>query len=878
MAQKEIAIKIKIYGQEIDASSKDLEAFKKVIDQAKLALDGMGARVESNAAAFDSLKGDIEQMDVAFGEATKQVNDNTDGLKTNETQTENSDKATKSYTAQIKDLQKQLIGLGDRTSENGVQYDALQSKIKNLREKQEDLQFGTKKLDDSLSGLPGPIGKIGTGMKQMTEMSNNAKAALKTLGLGFDTFNKALLTSGVGALVIIFGLLIAAVINAFKTFKPLQTAMENLKIALEPVMEIVQGFIELVGKGLAAAMGFLGKAVAWLTGTMDSYNAKLKEASDAKAFIKASEERKKALEDERITVGEERQKQIDNEIKMIDDQTKAWDEYYKAKEELNAGDVAGEAKLAKERDRLLSNASKQRLVDDIKSNDEYAKAQADKAKAEADKAKQKADELAAIEKDYIKRLETIDNEGAILKISRAGLVGRELLDQQREISLLTLEQAKKTQLEDIALLKVTSEKKQKLINDTNETFLLKEKAIQDAYNATVLKANEDLIKQTRDAKYAAIKDDRERAQAQLIATNEDALKAVDDTVASEEAKNEAKKAINEKYVRESAKIDEDAAKLHNENVFKQIEFERASRTLALENKLKEIDLSYQSEQAKILARQEVFKSQAEIDRLGEIDNLKKLLDAKEITQAEYDSRKIENDKKTQLSLKENSLQTEKDLTAARQANADAVMALSSSIGQLATSMGEETEAGKILIKVQQAMALASTIMGIANAFAGLGQDLSKGFPTNIIAVASTLALIATAIIEFKSLTGIGVKAMSSGSSGTSTSTNNLGKNYGNGGYIQGNSHSSGGVPIMAEGGEVIMNKRSVSMFRPMLSMMNQVGGGTSFNHTAIAGYDSPTVKNPSEDQSPIIIKTYVVSNDMTSEQEKQAKLKALSTI
>jgi hypothetical protein len=107
---------------------------------------------------------------------------------------------------------------------------------------------------------------------------------------------------------------------------------------------------------------------------------------------------------------------------------------------------------------------------------------------------------------------------------------------------------------------------------------------------------------------------------------------------------------------------------------------------------------------------------------------------------------------------------------------------------------------------------------------------------------------------------------------------NYGKNYGDGGMIEGPLHSSpqGGVPIMAEGGEAVMTRGAVTMFKPLLSAMNQMGGGTSFNKGAVgqSGYDNP---KPGSDQ-PQIIKTYVVSSDLTSTAERNARLKNLSTL
>ena len=108
---------------------------------------------------------------------------------------------------------------------------------------------------------------------------------------------------------------------------------------------------------------------------------------------------------------------------------------------------------------------------------------------------------------------------------------------------------------------------------------------------------------------------------------------------------------------------------------------------------------------------------------------------------------------------------------------------------------------------------------------------------------------------------------------------NLGKNYEKGGMIGGKRHAEGGTLIEAEAGEAIMTRGAVTMFGPLLSQLNQMGGGTSFARSAVTtSPDNPAVTNPAAEQAPIIVKSYVVSSDMTSTQEKNARLKDLSTL
>jgi len=64
--------------------------------------------------------------------------------------------------------------------------------------------------------------------------------------------------------------------------------------------------------------------------------------------------------------------------------------------------------------------------------------------------------------------------------------------------------------------------------------------------------------------------------------------------------------------------------------------------------------------------------------------------------------------------------------------------------------------------------------------------------------------------------------------------------FAEGGLLQGNSHANGGIPMTingqsgyeAEGGEAIINKRSTSMFAPLLSAINEAGGGVAFSSGA----------------------------------------------
>ena len=106
-----------------------------------------------------------------------------------------------------------------------------------------------------------------------------------------------------------------------------------------------------------------------------------------------------------------------------------------------------------------------------------------------------------------------------------------------------------------------------------------------------------------------------------------------------------------------------------------------------------------------------------------------------------------------------------------------------------------------------------------------------------------------------------------------------GENYAKGGMIGGKRHAEGGTLIEAEKGEAIMTRGAVASFGPLLSLMNQAGGGVSFNSNLLTTrQDNPILNNPTQEQAPMIVKTYVVSQELTTEANKQARLKNLSTI
>lgn len=227
-------------------------------------------------------------------QAAEQIKGITNETKKLEGEQKKAETSVKSYAAQIKQLRLELISLGERTKENATQYDNVASRIKDLSEKQEDLVIGTKKLDEQLSALPGPLGKLGNMFQNFEGIVKNVRGAKIALIKQFPILKNAIAATGIGALVIVFGLLVGAVIKAFNSFKPLQDAVGRLGVAFELLDKLVQPVINLIGTGLTTAVDFAARSIAFLTGNLEEYN---KEVANKKTTeqLKAQIEQQNAL-------------------------------------------------------------------------------------------------------------------------------------------------------------------------------------------------------------------------------------------------------------------------------------------------------------------------------------------------------------------------------------------------------------------------------------------------------------------------------------------------------------------------------------------------------------------------------------------------------
>ncbi|WP_317338456.1 hypothetical protein [Phocaeicola coprocola] len=260
----------------------------------------------------------------------------------------------------------------------------------------------------------------------------------------------------------------------------------------------------------------------------------------------------------------------------------------------------------------------------------------------------------------------------------------------------------------------------------------------------------------------------------------------DAELADKELTEQMKQAITAKYNKQM----DDLAMQHEKDVSeKQQEVIR----LRMENEIMQMQQSGASEL-------EILQEQAS-QKLELLNNIQQQEGESE---QEFLNRKLQahqeyTDAKKELADKEVEIE---------QTKLEAIESVTGGLASAFEALGENNKAFAILSKT---LALAEIAINTGKALAaGIAQSQSVPFPANIAAIATTvgtiLANIATAINTVKSA------------------------KFATGGLVTGpGTGTSDSVPAQLSNGESVMTARATSMFAPILSSFNQMGGGVPIN-------------------------------------------------
>ena len=222
--------------------------------------------------------------------------------------------------------------------------------------------------------------------------------------------------------------------------------------------------------------------------------------------------------------------------------------------------------------------------------------------------------------------------------------------------------------------------------------------------------------------------------------------------------------------------------------------------------------------------------------------------------------------------------------AQQQARVALAIAIADTFAQLGNFLQQIAGKNKGLAKagliIEQAAGIAKIVINTQVAASKAGYLTPMGIATLIAGALGVATAIAATV---KGIRQIDAQDATGGATPTSSAPAPAPKaaGYAEGGMIGGKRHAQGGTLIEAEQGEAVMTRGAVTMFGPLLSTLNQMGGGTAFNKSSmVSRFDNPKSAYPTDymQQAPQIIKSYVVEGELTSAQQKQARLKDLSTI
>jgi len=693
-----------------------------------------------------------------------------------------------------------------------------------------DIKKQVGDLVDDFGNIASNIGKA-TGITKIYTVLNNALAKSfvavgageQAAAVGARAFAAALTATGIGAIVVVLGLLISALIDWIGSTEDADAANKALNDTLkeqERLLNVDLKAIDAATKANVLRAKIAGKTEQELFEIQkkggEERLAELRRADEEnnKLLQKASKDKKTSLE----TIEALNKKSLEINGQIID--------------QINANE---ETRLNFE----LTQADKRR---------QKQKENNDKAVAAN---KQYLDKVASDNKSADELLLNLQQENAVLSLKNE----RDRQDQE-------LKNSKADEEAKINALLISQEKKNALLAQIDAKFRSKQNDLtearkkEDAKKAEEdIKARQDALLKLRELEIAAIKEETAKAKAerQLRFDTEkvDLKKALDEKKITQEEYNTAIKNLETALANDVAKIQEDADKKEMDKNIKK-----------LDDELKFLQV-----------KGEAIRQGTQAD----FDNRRAILNAAEAR--ELADTELTEQQKT--AIKEKYVKLRKDLDNQELASYAAVAsqtldALAKFGNAIASTYDEEAKTSKEAFEKRKKLQKATAIMTAAS---GIIQILAQPstLPSPFDWIVKGINAGALAIATGVQISNINKTQFEGG--GSSSAGQGLGKNYADGGMINGPRHAQGGVMINAEGGEAVMTRGAVTMFAPLLSAMNQMGGGTSFNSNVNQPLpDAPARNNPALNQQPMVMKTYVVSNELTTDAERQARLKDLSTL
>lgn len=666
------------------------------------------------------------------------------------------------------------------------------------------------------SAVSSNIPFIGTLIQTQDEMGS-VKAGAVAAGAAVKNFSKtllALLANPIVAILTAISVVIMAVAKGLKSSEENTSRWNAVLAPLKMALDAVGKVLQIVASGILSVVEAGGKMMGWITKQLE----KLPVLGKYVAEVNKENERYIAMAKEQAAIDRDtRNLQVQNAKNALQIATlKA-----KADDELNVS--------AKERMEAIREAN--RLEEEAsKKNYELAKRRYElmvQQNAMAENTKETNDAIAQAEVEMYNALTEYQDK-------RGELLGR-------EVSLA--DEIKSAEKEKSDAAKAASEK----------AVAIKQKEL-------------EAVRAAEDAMLALVKDKREQARKEIELTYS---RQIEDLRARLETESDltvkARQAINDQIKALEQQKSAELQKLSEEELQKEIDNRTKLISLQLEAVKKGSEQEYQLRMQQLLAQRDAELADKELTeqmKLAIVDKYDKQMDdlilqreqeisdkqqeavrlrmENEIMQLqqsgaseleilqEQASQKLEllnsiqqQEGESEQEFLNRKLQANQEYIDAKKAIADkeveieqvkfqAIETITSGLSSAFETLGENNKTFAILSKT---LALAEIAINTGKALAaGIAQAQSVPFPANLAAIATTVATILSNI-------AVATKTVKSAKFAT-------------GGLVTGpGTGTSDSIPAQLSNGESVMTARATSMFAPLLSSFNQMGGGVPINVT-----------------------------------------------
>ena len=742
--------------------------------------------------------------------------------------------------AGLKELKKLQKEVGAGTEE----FKKAQQGINDFSDSVKTAKGQSQDLTDSLASVPGPIGLIARGYDNLSSSTNKFGLALKATGIG-------LLVALVGQLVVAF----TSNEKAMKKLEPIMIGFEQILggifAVLEPVFDL---FIDLALKAmpyLQKAIGGLYTAFAGLYSFFKNFiGTSIKLFSSFGKVLKGVFTLDWDMIKEGVSDGVNAVKEgIGN---VIDDTKKTWNTF-------NEG-LAETTKTQKKNLKEQSDDQK-KFLDEQKARYESAEkarqADLDKAKAIALAGAKTEQEKLAIEKKYAEdtynsKKKLLEDQAALYPkgskeyndyITQLTALDADYINKKTEFRNKDKEQEKKDFDESV---KAAQEANKRKVDDLTAIYNLQKEKYGE--NSKEARASQDAIFA---AQAQGLENEKKLYEGKKELTKEE-------TTRLEDIKT-AQKNLTTAVETENAK----RLKSDVDTFLKTAEEGKKARDTEFADKMKFAGEDF-------ALQQQILDQKLEQDRIY----YEKLLAQENLTAEQR--KKIQDDQtanakanaETQIAIEQKKFDAQLKL----------LQAIAAALNAAADIAGKNTKTGKTLAIAASLINTYAAIAGQLRAFAGV--------PIPAYAIVQA---VATGLVGFKAVSDI-IKTpipAEGGGSGTAAASGTAvprPRGMATGGLVSGmGGPKSDLIPAMLSNGESVINAQSTSMFRPLLSSINAIGGGRRFadGGLAVGSFSQDQALQQLQNslnlqQAPI--KTYVVASDMTNQQMMDRNIKTRSTV